>query len=204
MSLAFPEVAVFASIHTLRCGRDPGVRCVARTCLASLCPVILGHAPDKTGHLLHFRGGLWCPVTFATVYCCSFETAKNKELCQTTQNFKPHQLQLDTPGESCLYLLPLSSSISQLTGAGGNHWNTLALPHMLEPPEDPGLFWKPSPIRLPPSWGDLRATCQARHFTMSFHCVAESWVDTSQRRGRRVERFGSQRVVKGRIERFEP
>lgn len=153
MSLAFPEVAVFASIHTLRCGRDPGVRCVARTCLASLCPVILGHAPDKTGHLLHFRGGLWCPVTFATVYCCSFETAKNKELCQTTQNFKPHQLQLDTPGESCLYLLPLSSSISQLTGAGGNHWNTLALPHMLEPPEDPGLFWKPSPIRLPPSWG---------------------------------------------------
>lgn len=71
-----------------------------------LCPDILGHAPDETRQLLHFRGSLWCPVTFATVYCCNFETAKNKELCQTTQNFKPHQLQLGTSGESCLYLPP--------------------------------------------------------------------------------------------------
>lgn len=73
------------------------------------------HAPDKISYLLHFRGGLWCPVTFATVYCCSFETAKNGELCQTTQNFKPHQLQLGTPGESCLNLSPLAFPALQLT-----------------------------------------------------------------------------------------
>ncbi|MEJ1281139.1 hypothetical protein NN561_012088 [Cricetulus griseus] len=79
------------------------------------------HVPDKISHLLHFRGGLWCPVTFATVCCCSFETAKNGELCQTTQNFKPHQLQLGRPEEGCLYLSLLSSPAWQLTGADENH-----------------------------------------------------------------------------------
>lgn len=193
---------IFARIHTPRFGgvtRELDVW--PRTCLASLGPDILGPCarPDKISHLLHFRGGLWCPVTFATVCCCSFETVKNGELCQTTQNFKPHQLQLGMPGESCLYLSPLSSHASQLTGVV----------------KITGTFYpshsSSSPLKILDCSGSQAQSGFHPAGGSEGHLPGPSLNNESPLCGRKldggepavrgtVERFGSVRGVKGRIE----